>query len=468
MVRRRGRISGWFESLLYQGVSSGIAESLEKRIRMTNAGAVFAVVALLASVPIDVIQAPHWIVVTDLLGALGFGGIVLLNRRRHHIAARIGFLALANLLVLANTLGLGVESGVDMFYVALAGFPFVLFDLRDWAALGFGLALPVAGFVLSHSALTAPLAAAPDDYSQQVYRLYSAAWAFAAVVFCFYQVSRANLRAEQALRDDIAARERTERELAVSRQASITAAKLAALGEMSANVAHEVNNPLAAILLRARRLEMLASRQQLDTAAVLRSAQQIGSTVDRIRRIVDALRFSARQGDGDPFRPEPVRMIVDDTVELCAQRFRMANVDLTVSHGDEEAYIECRGPQISQVLLNLLSNAFDAVHGQPVRRVQVSVEANEQQVRIAVTDSGGGIPPELAHRIMEPFFTTKDIGHGTGLGLSLSKGIAEAHGGQLQLDGSAPGETRFVLTLRRCAPPELPSTVAETAEHSPG
>src|SRR6185503_4082419 len=176
--------------------------------------------------------------------------------------------------------------------------------------------------------------------------------------------------------------------------------------------------------------------QRLDGEAVVRTAQQIGATVDRIRRIVDALRFFARQGDEDPMRPEPVRSIVNDTVELCAQRFRMADIELSVAHAEADAYIECRGPQISQILVNLLSNAFDAVEGRPVRRVQVSVEADAraEEIRIAVTDTGAGIPGELVHRIMEPFFTTKDIGHGTGLGLSLSKGIAESHGGRLVLD----------------------------------
>jgi C4-dicarboxylate-specific signal transduction histidine kinase len=162
-----------------------------------------------------------------------------------------------------------------------------------------------------------------------------------------------------------------------------------------------------------------------------------------------------------------VRAIVDDTVELCAQRFRMAGIDLEVVHADDDAHVECRGGQISQILLNLLSNAFDAVDGRAERRVRLAVATSELDVRIAVTDTGSGIPAEIAHRIMEPFFTTKEIGRGTGLGLSLSKGIAEAHGGQLALDPSST-ETRFLLSLRRCAPPPaVASTVAEVARHSP-
>ena len=224
---------------------------------------------------------------------------------------------------------------------------------------------------------------------------------------------------------------------------------MAALGEMSANVAHEVNNPLAAILLRAQRLGLLARKDRLDVPAVVKAAREIDATVDRIRRIIDALRFFARQADEDPPRAERVDAIVRDTVELCAMRFRQREIDLAVDPIADDLFVECRGAQISQVLLNLLSNAYDAVEHVPIRRVRIATDAADGEVRIAVTDSGPGIPAEIEHRIMEPFFTTKQIGRGTGLGLSVSKGIAEAHGGRLTHDLSAP-ETRFVLTLKRC------------------
>jgi signal transduction histidine kinase len=115
-----------------------------------------------------------------------------------------------------------------------------------------------------------------------------------------------------------------------------------------------------------------------------------------------------------------------------------------------DLYVECRSVQISQILLNLVSNAHDAALGQPTRWVRISAEVAPAEVSIKVTDSGPGIPPELRPRIMEPFFTTKEFGKGTGLGLSVSKGIAEAHGGRLSYDPSAR-HTCFVLTLPRRA-----------------
>ena len=126
----------------------------------------------------------------------------------------------------------------------------------------------------------------------------------------------------------------------------------------------------------------------------------------------------------------------------------MREIELAIDPIPEGLQAQCRSAQVAQVLLNLLSNAYDAVESQVKRWVRISVAARGDEVEIAVTDSGRGIPPKIAPRIMEPFFTTKEIGRGTGLGLSLSKGIAEAHGGRLELDSHSP-ETRFVLTLRR-------------------
>ena len=102
--------------------------------------------------------------------------------------------------------------------------------------------------------------------------------------------------------------------------------------------------------------------------------------------------------------------------------------------------------QIVQVLVNLLNNACDAIHNQEPRWIKVAAETNDELLLLTVTDSGDGIPDDIHSRMMEPFFTTKGAGLGTGLGLSLSKGIVEDHGGRLDYDGVSPN-TRFVIIL---------------------
>jgi signal transduction histidine kinase len=438
------------------GVAPDLPEALKKRIRLTNAVSLFGAFVMLASIPFDYEEAPTWMVVEDVVGGIAYLGLPLLNRHGLLMLSRLLCIALSNLIVLGNAVFLGRDSGAPMIFIALCAIPFTLFDLRDRRSLAFGVLLSVVCFVVAQSDALPDLRTMSENYSATAYTVYSAAVTFAALLFCLYQTSVANARAEEALRKDIQERLRAERELELSRQSSIHGAKMAALGEMSGNIAHEVNNPLTAIVLRAQLLRRRIAHDQVDVvAAVERAATDIETTADRIRRIVDALRIFARDAEGDPMRSERVLQIVQNTIDLCAQRFQNHGIALQVDPISEDLAVECRAIQISQILLNLLSNGHDAVVDQAVRWVRIAVEADDREVRIAVTDSGPRIPPELELRIMTPFFTTKDVGKGTGLGLSVSKGIAEAHKGRLVYDPTSP-ETRFVLTL-------VPASSAPTA-----
>ncbi|HVZ85595.1 MAG TPA: ATP-binding protein, partial [Polyangia bacterium] len=426
----RSRRTSPRESLIDQG-TSGLSEGLKKRVRLTNIGAVFGAIVMAATVPLDAEVARRWMVAVDVASVFIFVAIILANRRGHVTAARVTLVIGGLLLTSTNAIALGRESGADLLFVALLAVPFALFDLSERTPMVTGLVLTLLALVACACGVLSPTPLAPTGL--RFYEAYSLVLAVVIVLFTLFQNSRENARVESALRLDIVARERAERELAESRQAAITAAKLAALGEMSASVAHEVNNPLSVILMRSQRLELLARAGKLDAPAVLKTASEINRTVDRIRRVVDALRAFARQREEDPLRPELLAPIVADTVELCEHRFRQRGVGLNVDPIPDGLQVLCRAAQIAQVLLNLLSNGYDAVENQSERWVRITVAADEQEVHIAVLDSGPGVPQEIAARIMEPFYTTKEIGRGTGLGLSLSEGIAAAHGGRLEL-----------------------------------
>jgi len=444
-----------------QGVTPALPDPLKKRIRLTNALSLFGAFVMLASIPFDRSHAPRWMLGEDVVGAAAYLLFPLLNRTRHLLLSRVLCIVVSNLIVLGNAVLLGPESGAQMMFVAMTAMPFALFDLADAVPLASCVALSIACFAIVELRLLVRLQDLSAAASAPGYYPYSAVVTLGVLVFSLYQTSAANAKAEQQLRRDIQERLRAERELELTRQASIYSAKMAALGEMSGNVGHEINNPLAAILLRAHRLRRLADKGKLDIDAVRETAGDVERIVDRIRRIVDALRSFARDAEKDPMRPERVAGIVADTIELCAERFRQHSIELAVAPIADDVYVDCRGSQIAQVLLNLLGNAHDAVELATRRRVEIAVEADEREVRIAVSDSGPGIPAALRARIMEPFFTTKEIGKGTGLGLSVSKGIAEAHGGRLAYDPDAP-QTRFVLTLRRAQTPaaQPPATKA--------
>lgn len=246
---------------------------------------------------------------------------------------------------------------------------------------------------------------------------------------------------------DTTERKRLEAERDLSRQQAVLSARLSAIGQMAAGIAHEVNNPLTVISASARNLVRLSERGEISSPAMLQHVERITQTAHRIARIVKSLRHVAHDDSREDLREVQVVEIVEECLELCSERFRVHSIRLEAPPVDPRLTIRCREGEIGQVILNLLQNAFDAVAGASAGQwVKLEVSVAGRCVVLAVTDSGPGVPPEVRPRIMEPFFTTKSIGKGTGLGLSLSRGIAEAHGGRLEFrDG--PGPTCFQLIL---------------------
>ena len=230
----------------------------------------------------------------------------------------------------------------------------------------------------------------------------------------------------------------------------INSAKMSSLGEMAGGIAHEINNPLAIIAMALAQLEETLGPDR-EKAGVRENIHRIESTVERIGKIVKGLRLFSRNGDKDPFHPVSLLQVAQETVALCWERFRTANVKLEIEI-PADLTVECRAVQISQVFLNLLSNAFDAVAGTPGAWVKVTAVAGVDGAQVRVEDSGPGIPPGVASRMMEPFFTTKDVGQGTGLGLAISSGILEDHGTTLTYNpASAHTRLDFCLPYRQKA-----------------
>lgn len=226
----------------------------------------------------------------------------------------------------------------------------------------------------------------------------------------------------------------------------VTSSRLASLGEMAAGIAHEINNPLAIIsgyvgVLR----KQLAQRGLEKDPEISKRVDAIDSTVDRIAKIVRGLRSYSRESHSGDEETVSLDTIIEDTLAFCHEKFKNAGVELE-SHIESNLMIKCRPYQISQVLLNLLNNAYDATETSAIRMVKIEAKRLEGGVEVSVADSGPGIPKNLREKIMQPFFTTKEVGHGIGLGLSISQGIIQGHGGKFYLDESAPN-TRFVVWL---------------------
>ncbi len=250
-------------------------------------------------------------------------------------------------------------------------------------------------------------------------------------------------------------REQMAAVLDAQRAQMIASAKLTSLGEMAGGLAHEINSPLNIIQARAADLQEVAeTTDRLESAVVLKATESILRTSQRIMGVVRGLRVFARDGRTDPFETISVQTILEDTLALCRERFAAHGIPLTVSAAAGDLTVECQRVQISQVLLNLLNNAFDAVQLLPQKWVRIEVSGEGENIQISITDSGRGIPAEIAEKAMRPFFTTKPVGKGTGLGLSISRGIAEAHRGQLRINSRGPN-TQIILSIpKRHSPAE--------------
>lgn len=247
------------------------------------------------------------------------------------------------------------------------------------------------------------------------------------------------------LRAEALVAERTK-ELDASKMQLVESSKMASLGEMASGMAHEINNPLTIIQGKLQVIHLILNDLSIKDKNLFEELGKIKTTTDRIEKIVKGLRNFSRAANQDPFELTSLKPIVQETLDLCAEKIRAEGINLIIGNIPQVS-IRCRPAQISQVLINLMNNSRDAIHESSTKWIELAFKVDQNKVQIIVTDSGPGIPATVAERMMEPFFTTKDVGKGTGLGLSISKGIIAAHGGKLWLDTTSIN-TRFIIEFR--------------------
>ncbi|MDO9694941.1 MAG: [Fe-Fe] hydrogenase large subunit C-terminal domain-containing protein [Candidatus Latescibacteria bacterium] len=238
----------------------------------------------------------------------------------------------------------------------------------------------------------------------------------------------------------------SHRELASTQQALINAEKLASMGQLSAGIAHEVNNPLGVVLLYANML-----LDEAPPGSPLREdLQMIVEQADRCKKVVGGLLNFARKS-----KVVRRRIHVPELVDRALKAvIAPPGVEVSVELRLDDPYAELDGDQIIQVLTNLAVNAVEAMPNGG--RLRVVTEGDAERITLRVVDTGTGIPRDIVKKIFEPLFTTKQIGKGTGLGLAVSYGIVKMHQGQVQVFSNAdpregPTGTTFVVTLPRAA-----------------
>ncbi|MGK9166288.1 GHKL domain-containing protein [Inquilinus limosus] len=250
------------------------------------------------------------------------------------------------------------------------------------------------------------------------------------------------------LEAEIEERRRAEAELHRTRDDLVQAAKLAALGQAFAGLAHEINQPLAALKTYLASTRLLSGRGE--TAKVAANIDVMAEAVDRVAGLTGQLKRLARR-DGHDAAPVDLAAVLDGVLRLLA--YRLADLGIGLDRGGEgPAVVIGEAGRLDQVVINLLGNAIDAVRDRETRRIRAAVETRDGTARLTVEDSGPGIDPAVRDRLFEPFVTTKEAGDGLGLGLATVYRIVRDHGGGIAHRPSDLGGTAFMVTLPLAEP----------------
>jgi two-component system C4-dicarboxylate transport sensor histidine kinase DctB len=257
-----------------------------------------------------------------------------------------------------------------------------------------------------------------------------------------FQLESAELRQlNRRLQREIAERKKAEKDLEVAEQTVAQTSKLAALGEMSAAVSHELNQPLAAMKTYLAGARLLIARERPDEAVV--AVQRIDGLIERMAAITKQLKSYARKGK-DSLEPVDIRDAVLSSLSMMEPQLRQRQVIITRTLPDQPVMIYGDRMRLEQVIINLLRNALDATKMTPEPSVEILLVKGDV-ARLSVRDNGSGI--EGLDELFEPFYTTKQAGDGTGLGLAISSGIVNDFGGRLTARNSDKGGAVFEVEL---------------------
>lgn len=232
---------------------------------------------------------------------------------------------------------------------------------------------------------------------------------------------------------DITLEVEAEEALNIERTKSLQNSKLASLGELSASIAHEINNPLAVISATLSLLEKYKNDPQMISEKLEKAIR----ATDRIIKIVSGLKKFSHMSTDAPFEIKDLSLIVNESLALVDSKLQLHAVSI---HPElkPDMFILCNDVEIEQVIVNLINNSIDAIKKYENKWIKIILSSSETDVFLDIIDAGHGLSPEIQKKLFEPFFTTKPIGEGTGLGLSISKGILNNHKAKITIDSTSP------------------------------
>ena len=366
--------------------------------------------------------------------------MLLLVKRKATYSVRLLTVISINFCITTIALGLRNQVNSEYFYLPAMMLSLLIYEPEQKNEIAFSIFLPIFSWI-SLNIFPNPLEGtqwlSPLNFPYKSFSVLN----FVGATFLTYLFLRFYLQSILKSRQiEIA----NEHKLMIS-------AKMVSLGELATGIAHEINNPLSIIVGRTQilksKVESFKAMREEELESCSQNLTKIEETANLIAKIIRGLNAFSRNTENDPMTLHSVKAIINFAIDLCDDRLKSNLITIEVRDG-RDAEILCRDVQITQVLVNLINNSIDAVDKLEEKWIEISVSVTSKKVIISVIDSGKGIAPHLIDKIMQPFFSTKQIGKGIGLGLSISKGIAESHNGKISYDPLYEN-TKFDLELPR-------------------
>lgn len=284
------------------------------------------------------------------------------------------------------------------------------------------------------------------------------------------QLRAQNVSLEQQVRErtDLAAAltktngdlEETNRKLRETQAHLIQSEKMASLGQLVAGIAHEINNPLAFVINNMFVVQEGLCQLASAVSTVPELSPKVGKIqtrmsdmqegADRVKALVSKLRTFSRLDEGT-YKTVNIHESIESVLLFLRHKME-GRIEVQRNYGSVED-LSCFAGELNQVLMNVVANAIDSIKGSG--KITITTSCGNEEFRISVRDTGGGIPEEIRNRIFDPFFTTKPVGDGTGLGLAISYGIVKAHNGSIEFSSQEGVGTEFIVRIPTVLPCEV-------------
>lgn len=244
----------------------------------------------------------------------------------------------------------------------------------------------------------------------------------------------------------IISKQRIYESLLKAKEGIFKSSKLSEVGKVAGNIAHEINSPLTVITLATNLIEKELKKESINKELIQKHTEKIQQATEKMDAIIRGMKKMSRDGSTDPFVDIQLSSLFKEVEDFFQHKTKLQGIELTFKGLDQDIYLFGQWTQLSQIFINIINNAIDAIEDSSEKWIRVEVEHHHDSVIIMIVDSGAGVPKDHEDKIFEPLFTTKSADKGTGLGLSIVHSLVEQHQGSLIVDRRF-SDSRFTLNF---------------------